>query len=215
MLTVSGLTVAFGPRTVLDGLSLSAEPGTMTALTGASGSGKSTLLNCLGTLLRPGSGSIRFTARGRDTEVTALRGRALHRFRATTLGFLFQSYALVPEETVRANLAVAMDAVPRRQRRAAAAAALEAVGLPDAQDVRVHTLSGGEQQRVALARVMVRRPALVLADEPTGALDLGNTEMVLDHLRSFAQDGATVVVATHDPRVVAACDQEVTVGSGG
>ncbi|HEY5820495.1 MAG TPA: ABC transporter ATP-binding protein [Propionibacteriaceae bacterium] len=209
MLSTTSLTMAYGTRTLWQDLDLTVEGGTMAALVGPSGSGKSTLLNCVGLLARPTSGRIEFD--GRD--VTALGSAAARRFRRHDLGYLFQNYALVEDSTVRENLAVAHTA---RRRRGAAARrltdqALSWVGIGDRLDEKVARLSGGEQQRVALARLLLKQPRLVLADEPTGALDRTNTEAVIGLLRGLADDGACVIIATHDDWVQDACDQRIDV----
>lgn len=202
------VTKAFGERVLFADRSFAVDPGRMLALTGPSGSGKSTLLNCLGLLEDVTSGVIEVDGQ----EVTALGAGASRRFRRDKLGYLFQNYALVENATVRFNLDVAR---VRGRRGAAGMAndeALDRVGLGGRGDEPVFRLSGGEQQRVALARLFVKAPTLILADEPTGALDQDNADMVLDSLRAFAETGAAVVVATHSRHVVRACTDEMRVG---
>ncbi|MEV3938127.1 ABC transporter ATP-binding protein [Glycomyces sp. NPDC049804] len=203
------LEMAFGERKLWSGLDLHLKPARMTALTGPSGSGKSTLLNCFGLLEKPTGGEIRYGER----DLTRLGPGATRRFRRDVLGYLFQNYALVENATIAQNLDVALRV--RRVRggkaRSVAADALERVGLAGRGGERVSRLSGGEQQRVALARLLVKRPKLVLADEPTGALDHGNTETVVRLLREMADDGACVVIATHDDWVRDQCDEVVAV----
>ncbi|MFF4759944.1 ABC transporter ATP-binding protein [Streptomyces sp. NPDC001292] len=179
------------------------------ALVGPSGSGKSTLLNCLGLLDTASSGAIRHE--GRD--ITGFGPRASRHYRRDVLGHLFQHYALIENATVAANLEVAMK--PRRKRADAptVTGALERVGLVGREKEQVHRLSGGEQQRVALARLIVKQPALVLADEPTGALDHDNTNLVVDILRAMSEDGCAVVIATHNDAVRDRCDTVLTVGT--
>lgn len=209
MIEIENLTKTFGSRTLWSGLSFTVPHGEMLALTGPSGSGKSTLLNCLGLLDRPSTGAIRHE--GRD--ITGFGPRAARHYRRDVLGYLFQNYALIDNATVAANLAVAMK--PRRARKATPSItdALERVGLAGREKEQVHRLSGGEQQRVALARLIVKQPALVLADEPTGALDHDNTTMVVDVLRSMSKDGCAVVIATHNDAVRDRCDTVLTVGT--
>lgn len=198
MITLTGLTRTFGRRVLWRDLDLTVEPGRLLALVGASGSGKTTLLNCMGLLDRPSRGRIEF----RGTDLTRLGARGRRRFRRDHLGYLFQNYALMENATVRANLDVARP----RGARPDPAAALARVGLAGREGERVHHLSGGEQQRVALARLLVKRPSLVLADEPTGALDGDNGAMVVDVLRGMSREGCAVVIATHDEAVRDACD---------
>ncbi|RZB15219.1 ABC transporter ATP-binding protein [Streptomyces sp. F001] len=209
MIEIENLSKSYGPRTLWSGLTFTVERSRMLALVGPSGSGKSTLLNCLGLLDAPTSGAIRHE--GRD--ITGFGPRATRRFRRDVLGYLFQNYALIENATVAANLEVAMK--PRRARKGTptVAEALDRVGLAGREKEQVHRLSGGEQQRVALARLIVKQPALVLADEPTGALDHDNTTMVVDVLRAMSEDGCAVVIATHDDTVRDRCDSVLTAGS--
>lgn len=206
MITVEKLTKSFGSRVLWQDLDLTVEAGRMLALVGASGSGKTTLLNCMGLLERPSAGRILFEG----TDITRLGPGGQRRFRADRLGYLFQNYALVESVSVRANL----DIVKRHGSRSRQAAALERVGLAGREQERVHRLSGGEQQRVALARVLVKQPSLVLADEPTGALDHDNGAMVVEVLRQLSREGCAVVIATHDDAVRDACDAAFDVGAG-
>ncbi|MFE2064422.1 ABC transporter ATP-binding protein [Streptomyces sp. NPDC059467] len=204
VIEVENLSKAFESRVLWHGVDFTVDQGEMLALVGPSGSGKSTLLNCLGLLDRPTSGAIRY--RGKD--ITRFGRGQTRRFRRDSLGYLFQDYALIESVTVDENLEVAL--APRRRdardSRPSIAEALGRVGLADRGKERIHHLSGGEQQRVALARLIVQQPALVLADEPTGALDDANTAVVIDILRELSQAGCAVVLATHDVTVRDACD---------
>ena len=168
MLRIQGLRKSFGKRVLWSDLELEAEQGTMTALTGVSGAGKSTLLNCIGLLEPPDEGSIRFD--GQD--ILSLSGAAVRRFRRDTLGYLFQNYALVEDATVLENLEVALG---RRRAKEDLADLMARVGLTGHEHSRVSTLSGGEQQRVALARVIGKEARLILADEPTGGSACSST----------------------------------------
>ena len=205
MLKVTNLSKAFGAHRLWHDMSFSSGAGTLTALMGASGAGKSTLLNCIGRLQNPDAGEIFFE----DINLLRLSGARLRRFRRDTLGYLFQNYALVEDATVLDNLKLAL---PRRHSREELTQALARVGLEDKLLDRVSTLSGGEQQRVALARIISRSAKLILADEPTGALDSRNAEAVVKHLRALATKGATVIIATHNRVVWEACDQVVNIG---
>ena len=217
-ITLDAVSKQYGTKRLFADVHHRFTPGTITALTGPSGSGKSTLLNCIGTLAAPDAGTITAIPDGRDPiSVTALRRGGRRRFRRDIVGYLFQDYALVPDRTVADNIAFALPSAgprgllpgTRAARRTTIAEALGQVGLAGYAARPVHELSGGEQQRVALARILVKRPSLVLADEPTGALDQDNGDMVLRHLRTIADDGATVIIATHDPRVVDAADEHL------
>ncbi|MFG2426769.1 ABC transporter ATP-binding protein [Streptomyces sp. NPDC048590] len=210
MIDLTGLSKSFGSRVLWQDLTFTVEAGRMLALTGPSGSGKSTLLNCLGLLDSPTTG----TMRHHDQDLTKLSPRKARAYRRDTLGYLFQNYALIDNATIADNLSVAVKPLRTgRGSRPAVAQALEQVGLAGRGDDVVHRLSGGEQQRVALARLIVKQPALVLADEPTGALDLDNTRMVIATLRALADSGCAVVIATHDPTVRDLCDSVLPVGT--
>ncbi|MFG2562753.1 ABC transporter ATP-binding protein [Streptomyces sp. NPDC048496] len=209
MIEIENLSKSYGPRTLWSGLDFTVQRGQLLALVGPSGSGKSTLLNCFGLLDSPSSGAVRHE--GKD--ITGFGPGAARRYRRDVLGYLFQNYALIENATVAANLEVAMKPRRRRGNSPTVADALERVGLDGRQKEQVHRLSGGEQQRVALARLIVKQPALVLADEPTGALDHDNTTLVVDILRTMSDDGCAVVIATHNDAVRDRCDTVLTVGS--
>ncbi|MEV5593877.1 ATP-binding cassette domain-containing protein [Streptomyces sp. NPDC052496] len=204
MIDIVKLSKGFGTRTLWSDVTVTVNPGELLALVGPSGSGKSTLLNCIGLLDRPSAGQILHA--GKD--MTQFGRREIRHFRRDVLGYLFQNYALIENATVAANLEVATK--PQRSARGKAgmaiAEALERVGLAGREKEMIHHLSGGEQQRVALARIMVKKPAVVLADEPTGALDHANATTVIDILREMSDAGCAVVIATHDDRVRDRCD---------
>ncbi|MFF2622266.1 ABC transporter ATP-binding protein [Oerskovia jenensis] len=210
-ITVTDVAKAFDRRILFENVSFEVGPGAMTAITGPSGSGKSTLLNCLGLLEPVTAGAIRIAGEA----VTSYGPRARRIFRRDTLGYLFQNYALIESASVAFNLEIAGRArgAARRPGALSPGEALGRVGLSGREAVPVYRLSGGEQQRVALARLLVRSPRVVLADEPTGALDDDNTEMVLASLQELASRGAAVVVATHSSRVVDVCNAEISMGT--
>lgn len=190
---------------VLEGASFEVGRGALTALVGPSGSGKTTLLSLVGGLDVPESGSIRVG--GRD--LVALDPGALSLYRRTEVGFVFQGFHLLPHLTARENVEAGLAPLrrPRAERRARAWAALERVGLADLGERYPQELSGGEQQRVAVARACVKDPALLLADEPTGSLDAASAGPVLDLIRGErGRDGRTVVLVTHQPEVAAGAD---------
>lgn len=211
MITVSNLTKSFHKQPPLwENLSFDVPPHSVTALTGPSGSGKSTLLNCIGALETPDSGSIQVFG----TEVTKLGYRKARKYRRDCVGYLFQDYALIPDQTVYDNINLAArpnKILPTKAMVPQIAQALDQVGLAGYERRQVCELSGGEQQRVAIARLLVRPPKVVLADEPTGALDHDNSLRVIAHLRDLADGGASVVVATHSDLVADSADQHIKV----
>jgi macrolide transport system ATP-binding/permease protein len=179
--------------------------GEFVAIIGPSGSGKTTLLSILGLLDRPSQGRYRLAG----TDVSALPEKELNRFRGMKFGFVFQNSYLVGAETARENVSLGLRVrgVPRRTRRALTERALARVGLSEQSSKRSASLSGGEKQRVAVARALVTAPDVILADEPTGALDTASTERLVELLREINQQGTTVIVVTHDPVVAAAASR--------
>ncbi|WP_017544333.1 ABC transporter ATP-binding protein [Nocardiopsis prasina] len=196
----------------LDGVDLNVERGEMLAIVGPSGSGKSTLLNLLGTLDAPTSGRVRVF--GHD--VGELTDDQLSALRARTIGFVFQQFHLAPNVYAVDNVADGLlySGVPARTRVRRARRALERVGLADRAHHRPHELSGGQKQRVAIARAVVGSPPLLLADEPTGALDTASGDAVMRVLRELNGDGVTVVVITHDRELAASLPRRVEVRDG-
>lgn len=192
-----------GGRTVtaLEDVSLVVEHGDYVAVTGASGSGKTTLMKILGCLERPSSGRYRLSG----IDVAGLTADQMAGVRNRIIGFLFQSFLLLPQSTAVENveMPLAYAGVPRAERQRLARAALASVGLADREDHRPGRLSGGEQQRVALARAVVNRPKLLLADEPTGALDGSSAGEVMRLFAELNHSGVTIVLVTHDMSVAA------------
>jgi putative ABC transport system ATP-binding protein len=186
---------------VLKHVDLSIEAGEYVAIMGASGSGKSTLMNIIGCLDRPTSG--RYFLAG--TDLTTLNDDELADIRNQYVGFVFQQFNLLPRLTALANVMLPMiyADIPRSQRIFQATEALELVGLKEQIQNRPNQLSGGQQQRVAIARALVNHPALVLADEPTGALDSKTSQEIIDLLTELNQQGTTIAIVTHDANVAA------------
>ncbi len=187
-------------------------PGEHVAIMGPSGSGKSTLLNILGCLDRPTGG--RYELEGR--EVGSLASNQLTQIRRHQIGFVFQFFHLVPRLTAAENVELPMvfGGVPVSERRERVAQAIEAVGLTNRASHAPDQLSGGERQRVALARATIMKPAILLADEPTGNLDSKSGGAVLDLLQRLNNDGLTLLVVTHDPRVAHRADRIVVLVDG-
>ena len=185
----------------LDQLDLSVHRGDYLAVMGASGSGKSTAMNILGCLDRPTGGRYRLNG----IAVEQLDDDALADLRNQSLGFVFQQFHLLPHASAMDNVMLPMvyAGVPQEERRERAAAALDRVGLSQRLDNRPNQLSGGQQQRVAIARAIINRPSLLLADEPTGALDSNTTAEVLDLFDELHQQGITLVMVTHEDDVAA------------
>ena len=191
----------------IDHLNATVAPGSLVLLLGPSGCGKTTLLSALGGILTATSGSIRYG----DVEVTALSGARLSEYRRSTVGIVFQAFNLVPSlsalDNVMVPLRIARRPAPERRRRTDELLAM--VGLSDRSHHKPSSLSGGQQQRVAIARALALEPSLLLADEPTAHLDFVQVEEVLKLIRALATAGRTVVVSTHDERMVPLADQVI------
>ncbi|HEX2451653.1 MAG TPA: ABC transporter ATP-binding protein [Gemmatimonadales bacterium] len=196
----------------LRGVSLAVEAGEYVAIAGPSGSGKSTLLHILGGIDPPSSGSVSVEGRRLDL----LSDRELTHLRLTRLGFVFQRFHLLPVLTALENveLPMAEAGMPRSARRDRARELLDYVGLAHRGGHRATQLSGGEMQRVAIARALANQPALLLADEPTGELDGETGREILELFRRINQDGATLVVVTHDDRLAAEASRAIHMQDG-
>jgi putative ABC transport system ATP-binding protein len=213
LLEAHGLEKTFGATPALAGAGLAVDAGEIVAVMGPSGSGKSTLLHCLAGIVRPDAGRVRFD--GRD--VTALSDAERSALRRRAFGFVFQFGQLVPELPCVENVALPLrlEGVRRREAQRRALAWLERLEVAELAGALPGEVSGGEGQRVAVARALVGQPRVVFADEPTGALDSLNGERVMQLLTTAARDsGAAVVLVTHEPRVAAYSDREVVVRDG-
>lgn len=220
ILQVDDVRKAFAPAeaggsgvTAVDGVDLAVERGEFVAITGSSGSGKSTLLHLLGGITRPTSGSVRLEG----VDLATLDDEALAIVRRRRIGFVFQRYNLLPELSLVENVALplVLDGVRNATAEARAHDALARVGMDHRAGHRPDALSGGEQQRGAIARALVAGPAIVLADEPTGALDSANSRRVIELFRELvARESQTVVLVTHDPAIAAGAPRVVRMRDG-
>ncbi|MGX7674805.1 ABC transporter ATP-binding protein [Plantactinospora sp. DSM 117369] len=213
LLAAVALHKAYGTTPALDGASLAIRAGEVVAVMGPSGSGKSTLLHCLAGIVRPDAGAVRY----RDRELSAMSDAERSALRRSEFGFVFQFGQLVPELTCLENVALPLRlaGVRRREAERRAAEWLARLEVTDVAGQRPGEVSGGQGQRVAVARALVTAPRAVFADEPTGALDSLNGEQVMRLLTGAARDaGAAVVLVTHEPRVAAYADREIVVRDG-
>ncbi|WP_434533099.1 ABC transporter ATP-binding protein [Curtobacterium caseinilyticum] len=212
VLALRDVTKVHGDVRALGGVTLDVRRGELVAVVGPSGSGKSTMLNIIGTLDRPTSGTV--SVAGDD--VGTLSDDALARLRADHIGFVFQHFHLQAGATATENVADGLlyAGVRRSERQRRAVRALERVGLGHRVDHRPHQLSGGEKQRVAIARAIVGDPTVLLADEPTGALDTASGSAVLALLRELHAGGTTVLVITHDLELAASLPRQVRMRDG-
>ena len=207
-------TYAMGDAEVraLDGVSFAITDGEFVSIMGPSGSGKSTCMNLIGCLDHPTTGEI--CINGVDT--SRMAEKELARLRNKTVGFVFQQYHLIPGMTVLENVMLPLryQGLPVHERRERARQVLERIGLGDRLRHRPHELSGGQKQRAAIARAMVTRPALILADEPTGALDSETGHSVIDLFCEIHREGTTIIIVTHDPEIGRMAKRMITIRDG-
>ena len=196
----------------LKGVSFKVEQGEFVAIMGTSGSGKSTCMNMIGCLDTPTSGIVKIdgkeTSRMTETELAVLRNK--------TIGFVFQQYHLIPSMTVIENVMLPLKykRTDRKDRLALAKAALEKVGLSERENHRPNELSGGQKQRVAIARAIIAEPKIILADEPTGALDTNTGIQVMDLFHEINKTGTTIIIVTHDPRIGESTERVIKILDG-
>ena len=198
---------------VLKDVNLNVEEGEYLAIMGPSGSGKSTLMNIIGCLDKPTKGDFKLDG----LDILNLSENALADVRLKKLGFVFQNFQLLPRQTAVENVALPLiyAGVGKRERLKRAAAALDKVGLSDRINFVPNQLSGGQKQRVAIARAMVNQPKILLADEPTGALDSKSSAQVMDLFTTLNQEGVTVIMITHDSHVAGFAKRRVDIFDGG
>ncbi len=213
MITLTNITKSFGSLQVLKGIDLHIDRGEIVSIVGPSGAGKTTLLQIMGTLDNPDTGSILID----NTDVTRLSERETSRFRNLNLGFVFQFHQLLPEFTALENVMIPAMIAGKRQRdiKKRAAELMDYLGLTARADHKPNELSGGEQQRVAVARALINEPAVILADEPSGSLDSKNKEEL--HQLFFdlrKQLGQTFVIVTHDEHLAATTDRTIHLRDG-
>ena len=206
-------TYGTGPTAVVavDDVSVDFAPGTFTAIMGPSGSGKSTLMHCLAGLDRVTSGQVFLDG----AEIGSMPDRELTRLRRDRVGFVFQSFNLLPTLTAEQNILLPLDLAGRRADKTLFAQVVDSLGLRDRLSHRPSQLSGGQQQRVAVARALITQPEVIVADEPTGALDTKTSATLLDYLqRCSREQGQTIIMVTHDPKAASYADRALLLLDG-
>lgn len=199
---ISHLTKHYGKKTIFEDFSYTFLSGKMYAVVGASGSGKSTLLNIIGLLDDFSSGHIYY-----DGDEISSHCRKTIFYLRNIVSYLFQNYALIETESVKNNLLIALKHVKSSHKDDLIKESLKKVNLVGYENEKVYSLSGGEQQRVAMARLYLKPSEVILADEPTGNLDENNKKRIIESLKSFANEGKIVIIATHDYSIVKVCDE--------
>ncbi len=211
MIKVSGVKKSFGlaesKQEVLKGIDLTVEDGEYVVILGASGSGKSTLLNIIGGLERPDEGTVCYG----DTNIAELSDRELTEFRRENVGFVFQQYYLLPDMTVDKNVRMGADLAGNKDYREI----INALGLGDKLKKYPRQLSGGEQQRVAVARALAKKPKVLFMDEPTGALDEATGRQLLDYVLKLKKESDfTLIMVTHNTNIAETAERVIKIGSG-
>ncbi|AIQ58659.1 ABC transporter ATP-binding protein [Paenibacillus borealis] len=209
ILEISGVSKKYGSLHALKDITFSVEPGEWLSIMGSSGSGKSTMLNMIGLMDKPSSGQVKIDG----IATSSMSSRKLTEIRKDKIGLVFQQFHLIPHLTALENVMVAQyyHSMPDEKE---AAAALARVGLEGRAKHLPRQLSGGEQQRVCIARALINYPALILADEPTGNLDEANEEIVLDLFQELHQEGHTIIMVTHAPEVGELAERQIRLEHG-
>ncbi len=199
------------PLNAVDDISLTVKEGEFVAIKGVSGSGKSTLLNIIGALDYPTKGSVKISGE----EITEMKPNQLASFRNDNIGFVLQDFALIPYNTGYENIEVPLLFTHKKiNRKEAIEKTAKSIGIENLLKQKVNTMSGGQKQRVAIARALVNDPKIILADEPTGALDNKTKKVIVDLLRSIADNGKTVIMVTHDDKAASVADRIITISDG-
>ncbi|NHI77923.1 putative bacteriocin export ABC transporter [Lactococcus petauri] len=209
MIELQEVSKTFGKHQIFDKYSLNISAQKMTAILGKSGAGKSTLLNLIGLIEESDSGKIRIAGQ----KAPKINSKEALLMRRNLIAFLFQNFALIEDESIERNLNISLvyEKLHGKEKRRRMREILNQVGITHKLSEKVYALSGGEKQRVALARALLKRSKIILADEPIGSLDEQNRALILGLLRQEVEKGKTVIVVTHDPAVVAACDEFVEI----
>ncbi|MBU6112866.1 MULTISPECIES: putative bacteriocin export ABC transporter [Mammaliicoccus] len=210
MIQIRNLSKQFNEQHLFSNFNLSINEGEMVAITGKSGSGKSTLLGCMCGLEKFDKGVIEVNKR----DIAKMSRKAKMLLYRDKLGYLFQNYALISHESINYNLDIVLNykKISKEQKKIKKSEVLKKVGLNKPLNTKVYTLSGGEQQRVAIARLLLKEPLLIFADEPTGALDEENKHIILELLSDF-KGKSTIVIVTHDEEVMKYCDRSIFIGN--
>ncbi|MEB5687212.1 ATP-binding cassette domain-containing protein [Mammaliicoccus lentus] len=210
MIQIRNLCKQFNEQHLFSNFNLSINEGEMVAITGKSGSGKSTLLGCMCGLEKFDKGVIEVNKR----DIAKMSRKAKMLLYRDKLGYLFQNYALISHESINYNLDIVLNykKISKEQKKIKKSEVLKKVGLNKPLNTKVYTLSGGEQQRVAIARLLLKEPLLIFADEPTGALDEENKHIILELLSDF-KGKSTIVIFTHDEEVMKYCDRSIFIGN--
>ena len=208
---LSHVSKRYGDRAVVDDVSFSINKGCFVSIVGKSGSGKSTLMNMIGSMILPDSGKI--IVNGKD--IVSFKEKEVAVYRNKTIGFIFQDFHLEPTYTVYENVILPLEiAGDRKDMKKKAEVALEQVGMSEHISKKVTMLSGGEQQRVCIARAIVQKPELILADEPCGNLDTVNSDIIMALLRQMSDNNTTVLLVTHNPEAASKTDRIITLKDG-
>ena len=207
IIELKNINKSYSNKYLFKNLDFSIKKGEMVAITGPSGVGKSTLLNIIGLIDKPDSGEVVICSNKNPFDKEKVK---LKLFR-DNIGYLFQNYALVDNYTVSKNLDIALEYVKNKNKKRLKEEALEKVGLLDKLNNKIFELSGGEQQRVALARLMLKEKDIILADEPTGSLDEDNRDIILKLLKQLNDEGKTIVLVTHYKTVANMCNREINI----